>query len=181
MALGLVVDANVISSAGAGASGPSWHCRVFLEAITAADMLHLVRNRKILQEWTAINARFGLRFLTTMQSTGRIVDLETTDEEAALLAGMERCSLTKAQQRRLKNDLHLLTAALQSDKRIASQDEEARGCARKLATADSEVGNVLWLNPALPAERPLEWLAQGAPLDSQRLLGHDARSQQQSS
>lgn len=72
----------------------------------------------------------------------------------------------------LMKDKHLLEAALVSDQRIASCDENAREPAKQLAESCPPVRDILWINPANHNETPLPWLQLGAPLEPQRLLGH---------
>jgi len=63
-------------------------------------------------------------------------------------------------------DVHLLEAALATDKRIASGDDTASGFYRGIP----EVRMVLWINPAREEERAMEWLGEGAKLETFRLL-----------
>jgi hypothetical protein len=65
-------------------------------------------------------------------------------------------------------DVHLLEAALATDKRIISNDDRARNSFRPIP----DVRLVLWVNPSRPEEKAVEWLNSGAGIESYRRLGH---------
>ena len=64
-------------------------------------------------------------------------------------------------------DVHLLEAALATDRRIVSNDDEARNSYKGLP----HVRLVLWINPSRQEETAVEWLNAGAKLERHRQLG----------
>ena len=67
-------------------------------------------------------------------------------------------------------DVHLIEAALATDRRIVSHDETARGHFRRLAASVASIRDVIWVDPTVPAEHALEWAEQGAPAQRSRRL-----------
>jgi hypothetical protein len=68
----------------------------------------------------------------------------------------------------MMKDVHLLEAALATDKRIVSRDDTARNSFRGIR----DVRLVVWVNPYRPEERAVEWLSRVARMESYRQLGH---------
>jgi len=63
----------------------------------------------------------------------------------------------------MTKDAHLVAAALESDRRLLSGDETARGLFSDLSSTCSELSDVLWANPHIREDRAIDWLQQGAP------------------
>jgi hypothetical protein len=63
-------------------------------------------------------------------------------------------------------DVHLLEAALATDKRIISNDDEARNSYKRIPS----VRLLLWINPSHQEETAIEWLNAGAKLERRRQL-----------
>jgi hypothetical protein len=157
-ALRLVIDASVARSAGETEHPVSSLCRNFLKAVLdSTAQFQVVMSHDILTEWKRHRSRYSLRWQKTMTAKRRVVTLE----------------IPRLQQLRQKmitpemvKDVHLLEAALATDKRIASGDDTARGFYRGIP----HVRMVLWINPAREAEGAVEWLDRGAKLETFRLL-----------
>ena len=66
----------------------------------------------------------------------------------------------------------LIEAALATDKRVASLDDQVRQHLREHAIKLSEVLSICWVNPNMPAEASVAWLESGAPLERSRMLDH---------
>jgi hypothetical protein len=71
-------------------------------------------------------------------------------------------------------DCHLIHAALATEHSIASLDEEVREIYRSLSQDIKELRKIVWVNPTLESETPIDWLEQGAQPDVHRQLGHQA-------
>jgi len=67
-------------------------------------------------------------------------------------------------------DAHLYEAALATDLRIASWDENSHGHFRRLAATFDPLQRILWVNPVTEGERAVEWLESGAPAQRSRRL-----------
>jgi hypothetical protein len=154
----LVIDASVASSAAETEHPVSSLCRNFLKAVLdSAVQFQVVMTHDILMEWQRHRSRYSLRWQKTMTAKRRVVTQEIPRHEA-LRRKMVTAEMLK--------DVHLLEAALATDKRIASRDDTARGFYGGIP----EVRMVLWINPALEEEGAVEWLDQGAKLETFRLL-----------
>ena len=73
-----------------------------------------------------------------------------------------------------EKDVHLIEAALGTDRLVASQDERARGIFREASRGVRELKPIVWVNPTLPADDPIGWLRNGAPSEERRQLGSGA-------
>ncbi len=67
-------------------------------------------------------------------------------------------------------DLHLIDAAMATDRSIVSLDDTVRKLFADLSDMVGELRNIVWVNPAEENERPVEWLLDGAPAEEERLL-----------
>ena len=63
----------------------------------------------------------------------------------------------------IEKDRHLIEAALASDKRVASLDDQVRQHLRGLANNLFEVQSICWVNPNMSDEAAIAWLESGAP------------------
>lgn len=70
----------------------------------------------------------------------------------------------------MMKDIHLIEAALLSEKRIISLDEEARSYYAAASDRIKEIKSVLWVNPDMQGEEAIQWLERGAPADHNRRL-----------
>ena len=154
----LVIDASVARSAGETEHPVSSLCRNFLKAVLdSAAQFQVVMSHDILVEWRRHRSRYSLRWQKTMTAKRRVITQEIPRHEP-----LRRKMITLE----MVKDVHLLEAALATDKRIASGDDTARGFYRGIP----EVRMVLRINPAREEEGAVEWLGAGAKLESFRLL-----------
>ena len=70
-----------------------------------------------------------------------------------------------------EKDVHLIEAALGTDRLVASQDERARGIFREASRGVRELKPIVWVNPTLSADDPIGWLRNGARSEAHRQLG----------
>jgi hypothetical protein len=172
----IVVDADVARSAGENKDtyNPldpcSRKCREFLETMIAVCH-QLVMTDEILDEWkeNALKSRFSSKWLRWMFSKKKVVRLEIVPE-LAVEGKILNTALSQKAKDAIEKDLLLIRAALNSDRTIASRDEEARKGFRNAAGTVSVLGEVAWVNPQLEDETLLEWLKKGAPHEAHRLL-----------
>jgi len=84
----------------------------------------------------------------------------------------DKLAETDKQREEMFKDVHLIEAALDTDKTIISLDDNT---ARKFFALGSdefeELKYIVWVNPDRPEETAIEWLENGAPAENQRMLG----------
>ena len=69
-------------------------------------------------------------------------------------------------------DAHLIETARTFGSPVVSLDDRARNCFREAARRVQDLRQVVWINPVVEPERPLEWLRDGAPDEAHRRIGH---------
>ena len=125
-------------------------------------------NAAIKAEWETHESKFTMAWYVSMFNLGKIRtvgDSSHDDIRDALEALPDRGVAAK-----MSKDVHLIEAALATDERIASLDDNARDHFSRLAVAVEKLQTVHWTNPAVEGEACLEWLEAGAALDANRLL-----------
>ncbi len=89
----------------------------------------------------------------------------------ALKEAIARLVFDEAIAEILEKDRHLIEAALVTDKRVASLDDEVRDALRQTGRGFPGVSTIIWVNPNAPDERSIAWLESGAPNEKSRTLG----------
>ena len=126
-------------------------------------------NQELLAEWKKHYSNFSRGWLFAMVRAGKLKSLPAAADRVLWTAfGGEDCP--EADYRNISKDLHLVDAALRTDRRVASRDDVVRRSLNNCLDQHPPVGDVAWVNPTAAAETPLDWLRQGAPLDAGRLL-----------
>jgi len=171
----LVIDASVARAAGPPhTSHPtSSNCRNFLENVL--KICHrIVMTPEIRTEWDQHQSRFARQWLATMVAKKKLVALKNLPTDSSLWECLEKIAETDQQRSEIIKDIHLLEAALASDKTIISLDEKT---ARKFFTLAAQTSSILqkiaWVNPdRVEEEQPIAWLERGAIPEEKRLLGY---------
>jgi hypothetical protein len=153
----LIIDASVAGSAGETKHPVSSLCRSFLGCMLVSTC-HLVMSDDISGEWNRHQSRYARQWRKAMTARRRVVLLRDVR-----LVSLRSLMVTA----KMLKDVHLLEAALATDKRIVSNDNEARNAYRRIA----HVRLVLWINPSREDETAIEWLNAGAKLQRNRQLG----------
>jgi hypothetical protein len=153
----LVVDASVARSAGETTHPVSSLCRKFLECMLVSTC-HLVMSDSISDEWNRHQSRYTRAWWKAMTARRRVVRLRDVRIEP-----LRRLMFTAE----MLKDVHLLEAALATDRRIVSNDDEARNSYKEIR----HIRLVLWINPSREEEDAIEWLNAGAKLERHRQLG----------
>ena len=170
----IVVDACIAHSAGEAEHPVSSMCRNFLETLRECR-IDFAANQNLLAEWRKHASSYSKSWFFAMVRTGRLKSLpEAKDRELWSAFGGEGCP--DSDYRRISEDLHLVDAALCTDKRVASCDDRVRASLKTCLHLHPPVGDIAWVNPKFAAETPLDWLRQGAPCEDCRLLKHYAPS-----
>ena len=86
---------------------------------------------------------------------------------------IQNIGLSEKDRAAVLKDAHLIEAALETDLRVVSLDETARGLLRRAAQNVKPLKQVLWVNPTKDQEHTIEWLEGGAKDDQARQLGFE--------
>jgi hypothetical protein len=111
-------------------------------------------------EWDRHQSLFALRWRAEMRSQAKIVDI--VDVENADVRSQVTVSPA------VMKDLHLVEAALATDKVVVSLDDRARGELNVEATRD-----IVWVNAVADGGHAVYWLRAGAyPVEEWKLDHH---------
>jgi hypothetical protein len=164
----LVIDASIARAAG---SLESKHprgilCRDFLMSIRS--ICHRIAwNDAIKAEWDKHNSSFAQQWRLSMLKLNKLIPVNCVE---AIRDSVENHCDDPAILALVLKDCHLVQAALATDHRIASLDDQVRGHFTDLAEAVKVLRPILWLNPAVVDEAAVEWLERGAPDEQKRRL-----------
>jgi len=119
-------------------------------------------------------SHFASTWLAAMAARGRVMS-DKIGANVVTRREIEGAAATPKKMTALRKDFHLIEAALANDLSVVSLDEIVRRLFKAAAPAVAAIQKVVWVNPAVPAERPIEWLVKGARAESARMLGHRER------
>jgi hypothetical protein len=167
----LVIDASIARAAGDVSMHPtSRSCREFLQAVL--DLCHrMAMTAPIQEEWNKHQSRFARQWRKSMMARKKLEMIEIPSHHSL----EKRIKLAVADKRVvaiIEKDRRLIEAALATDERVASLDDEVRDCLRDHCSKLPEVASVCWVNPKNPTEGAVAWLESGAPADRFRTLGY---------
>ena len=166
----LVIDASIAEAAGTVESGhiTGVRCREFLTAVR--NLCHRIAwSEAIEAEWNKHQRAFAAGWLVSMRNLRKLRPLrEETLKE--LREAIEEHSPDRNVVDKMLNDAHLFEAALATDLRLASWDENARGHFTRLAATFAPLRQIMWVDPVTESEQALEWLEAGAPFQRSRRL-----------
>lgn len=172
----LVIDTSIArSSGGEDATYPtSKNCRDFLQAVL--KICHqFVLSPDISNEWNRHQSSFARRWRTSMFARKKVCYMEPPSD-AELCDKIER-SIAKGQDHEaiveiVIKDIHLVEAALATDRTVIALDDRVRFHFNEAAGSVGELRNIVWLNPDKEDEQPIPWLEDEAKPDRNRLLGY---------
>jgi len=160
----LVIDASVASASGEKMHPTSRRCREFLSE-TRKICHRTVLTQALAEEWRKHQSRFAAEWIIEMRSKGKVVDL--VDASNALvrdqLVEKGKGWMRKAAQK----DLHLIEAALATDRTVVSLDEIAHEDLVIDATA-----KITWVNADTEGGHAIYWLRRGAKPVKKWQLGY---------
>jgi len=166
----LVIDVSITHAAGDRESDRSRQCSAFLDAVLVCNH-PIVVCQPWLDEWQQHRTRYARTWLRKMYAR-RLVVKVIVSGDPDLKSQIERTSPSENVATQLIKDLHLIEAALISDKRVASLDDEARTYFSQAAQSIRILCTICWINPERPNEHPIEWLRAGAKDEQHRMLGY---------
>ena len=166
----LVIDADVVHSAGETEHPVSSACRRFLESVLDVGH-HVVITDAILAEWHDHMSRYSRRWRRRMYGRRRVYRIENDKERDNNLRQRIDRALPQNQRKLAAKDVHLIEAAIVTDRLVTSNDERVRGAYRGVANEVEELKQIVWVNPTKDEETPIEWLQNGARAEVHRMLG----------
>lgn len=165
---GLIVDASISRTVGVTDDVPAKRCRIFLEEMFLICHRLVVTN-DLAAEWKEHASPFATRWLASMIDKRKIDEIESHWSED-LRVRISACARNEGERRNMLDDTHLIEAALGVGSPIVSLDNRARNCFKEAALRVERLRPVVWVNPTVDAESPLEWLRGGAPDEAARCL-----------
>ncbi|MCX7046106.1 MAG: hypothetical protein NTX50_11550 [Candidatus Sumerlaeota bacterium] len=170
-----VIDTDIVTSAGETDDPISSACREFLMSIY--HICHrIILTDELDDEWNRHQSRFTVSWRGSMARRRKINRDHDCPENDALRRQLSKLNLDGNELTPIMKDIHLLDAALHSNKRIASKDDAVRRILRRNIQRLHSIKSIIWVNPAKKNENPLQWLQQGAPDDDWRALGHEEKN-----
>ena len=164
----LVIDADVAKSAGESEHLTSRACRKFLEAVLNVGH-RVVMTDAIREEWHRHMSPYSRKWQTRMWGRRRVDFIEGERDEQ--LRQRIDGAVTRDQKAIVAKDIHLIEAAIATDRLITSRDKRARRAFGDAADAMSELRRVVWVDPTCDGEKPIDWLQNGAQAEARRRLG----------
>ncbi len=166
----LVIDADVVHSAGETEHPVSSACRRFLE--TVLDVGHqVVIIDAILAEWHHHLSRYSRRWRRQMYGRRRVYRIDQAKERDNNLRNRIDAAVHRDQKAIIDKDVHLIEAAIATDQLVTSKDGSARGVFKDASDGVVELKQIVWVNPTCDNEKPIEWLQNGARAEAHRMLG----------
>lgn len=169
----LVVDTSVAAASGykqTKSPPKSECCRNFLMALQACGH-SITMNKEILNEWKEHESGFARKWRLEMTRAHRVHS--TKFHDVILQENILALAVSEKHDDEMRKDICLLKAALGTDRRIVSLDENtARRYFTQAAQTIPKLQEIVWVNPDKPDEEPIEWLKADAPADDFRMLGY---------
>ena len=167
----LVIDTDVAQASGdENATDPrAINCRDCLMEVMANNH-KIVMTRKISDEWKRHQSRFALEWRTSMDARRRVERINPPEDDV-LQGNIINVSDDEDEFEVMQKDIHLLEAALETDKTVISLDDTVRTLFAMASQQVSTIRMIIWVNPERTVdEKPIEWLQNGAPSEAHRQL-----------
>lgn len=162
----LVIDADVARSASESKHPISSTCRKFLETMLEVGH-HVVMADEIKKEWRRHISKYSRRWRRQMYGRRLVTQIKVDEDET--LRG--RIDTAVHLDQRVAKDVHLIEAAIATDRLITSRDETARKAFGNASANVGELKQIVWVNPTQDDEKPIDWLREGAKTEAHRQLG----------
>ncbi len=169
----LVIDADVVCSAcGKETAHPSAkNCSDFLQAVL--DICHRIVLTPVMQEeWnrhTSARVNFFRTWRGQMISRKKMVWIDPPAVRT-LLRNVEETAKSDRVIDAVRKDIHLIHAALATDRSVISCDETARKLFGNASATVADLSPIVWVNPDHEDEMPIVWLENGAEAEPDRML-----------
>ncbi len=167
----LVIDASVIQSAGNTGHPVSRMCRDFLDEVL--NICHrAVMTDEIKEEWDRHLTGFTINWKKMMEDRGKIYRIRNFSINWEFRKKIEDTAENEKAKKEIEKDGLLYDAALQTDNIVVSRDDTVRKHLIKACETVNELKCIVWVNPTIPNEKPLEWLKTGAKPEKEKRLGY---------
>ena len=173
----LVIDVNITCAASEKESADpiTKSSRDFLRCIVETTSHKIVLTDAIRAEQRKHPSKFGESWLRTMIAKKRVRWIDVPADEM-LRRKVEQTATSQNRLIHMQEDIHLIEAALRTDKTILSMDEEVKECFVHAAHTVVALRMIGWINPC-KSDHTLDdmivlWLQNGAEIERERLLGH---------
>ena len=171
----LVVDASV----GCAARNESSQNQAARSCIQTLETIHkghyaIAMSEEIENEWRGIRkniAFYASRWLALMERRGRVAILEDTID-SMLRDNILQTTNNPSTKIAIQKDVHLLEAALVTDRIVVCRDKKCRKYFQQAAKKVDVIKPIHWTNPELPEDGTITWLQSGAPAEAKRQLGY---------
>lgn len=161
-----VIDADIARSSGLSEHPVSSGSRMLLESV--ASLGHKVAMCPVLrQEWKKHKSNFSTKWLASMVARRKIVFVTPSGRIKCYI----KDNVVDGREKEVAlKDSHLIDAALEADKIIASNDNVAREVFCTYSGGNGEIGTVLWFNAVTDKEVIYERLMRGGYIPSDYYL-----------
>ena len=172
----LVIDASVAFRAGGkNATHPdSKSCRDFLTAVYRICH-HVVMTVDIKEEWDRYQSPFSRTWRFNMVQHRKLDSVRVDTGPPAVFAAaafpaIQDSQLSSSQQEAVAKDIRLIEAAIATDSRVVSCDQEMRGLLLQMTDVLPQLCSIVWVDPTRDDEQAIKWLERGAPKEPHRRL-----------
>jgi predicted ABC-class ATPase len=166
----IVIDASVARAAGETSQFPvSKQSREFLEAVLKSNH-KIVLNKQLFQEWEKHESKYALRIRVALASKGRIVFKKNTENDS-LRQLIQNSTVDKSRIKPMIKDIHLIEAALLTDRIVISNDNKVRNHFNSVSDKVHYLKLIIWINPTIMEEEAVKWLLDGALEEESRKIG----------
>ena len=136
------------------------------------DICHwVVMNPDISSEWKRHQSRFARRWLVSMYSRKK-VERPDRVQDNDLREKVQGAAKSERKSYAILKDIHLIEAALATDRAVASLDDNARELFRNITEKVGKLKPVVWVNPSNEPGDVIAWLKKGAKFEKRRSLGY---------
>ncbi|HAC63155.1 MAG TPA: hypothetical protein DCF68_06345 [Cyanothece sp. UBA12306] len=166
----LVIDASIARAAGGENSinPTSKNCRNCLKIISD-NGYYLALTKEINDEWKKHQSRYAKTWLKLMFSRKQVKPLDLSIDQT-LWTQIETLAPTDRQRDIMIKDIHLIEAAIATDKTIIALDDTVRYLFAKIALDIHQLQGIIWVNPSKEKEQVIVWLENGANSEINRYL-----------
>lgn len=155
--ISFVVDADVARSSGVSEHPVSSGSRKLLQSLKESNH-NAVMCPNLMKEWRRHKSFFATKWLASMIAKKKIIFISPAENiKNFIVQNIEDC---KEKEIALK-DSHLIDAALEVDKIVASYDNIAKNVFRNLSVRKAEIRSILWINPITDHEFIYDTLMSG--------------------
>ncbi len=170
-----VIDSDTLGYASYSNDPKCKKCRDFIKSVLDI-CFGAVTGGMIQEEWNRHLSPYSRKWKVYMNSKKKIEDKNFN------YAGIEKIFndiknsdiFSERQLDALEKDKPLISAALVNDSIIVSCDNTVRKlyakAAQEITKVGTQIGDIIWINPAIDDERPIDWLESGAPASDDKKL-----------